>query len=164
MNPCRKPRRSLKLCSRVEQISGPFEPLIMEEIVVALLSTDRLGHRAPDPVQTLSGTLKRDVGFEQSSENRGCALPVLVRAAEHLLSVLQLRHSCVSHSGLQGIWCISLIATQMENLFGDDVNDILLLNFHDRFLDLSTEVRAGQKAKLAAAPQRRRKRIGDSTS
>ena len=93
--------------SRVEQISGSFEPLIMEEIVVALLSTDRLGHHAPDPVQTASGTLKRDVGIEPSSENSGCALPVFVSAAEHPYSMLQLRHSCASHSGFQGIWCVN---------------------------------------------------------
>jgi len=60
----------------------------------------------------------------------------------------------------QGIWCINLIATQMENPFGNDVNDIPLVDFHDRFLDLCTEVHVGHKVKLAAAAQRRRKLEG----
>jgi predicted membrane chloride channel (bestrophin family) len=60
----------------------------------------------------------------------------------------------------QGVWCINLIATQMDNPFGNDSNDIPLVDFHDRFLDLCTEVHVGHKVKLAAADQRRRKLEG----
>ena len=131
--------------SRVEQVSGSFEPLILEEIVMALLSNDRLSRRAPDPVQTVARTLKRDVGCPKIVD-----VPVPFLYAP--LSILIAYYSCAT--------LVDLIATQMENPFGDDVNDIPLVDFHDSFLDLCTEVHAGQKVFLATAAQRRRKLEG----
>lgn len=54
----------------------------------------------------------------------------------------------------QGMWGINLSATELENPFGSDVNDITLVDFHDRFLDLCTEVHLGHRVKAKATMQR----------
>jgi len=48
----------------------------------------------------------------------------------------------------EGIWGINEIATELENPFGFDVNDISLSDFHGRFLEAITELSVVQDAQM----------------
>lgn len=48
----------------------------------------------------------------------------------------------------QGIWGINESAIELENPFGPDVNDVTLVDFHNRFVDFCEEVLRGHKAKM----------------
>lgn len=50
----------------------------------------------------------------------------------------------------QGTWGINQTAAELENPFGSNINNITLVDFHDRFLDLCTEVRVGHRVKTKA--------------
>eukprot|EP00929_Paragymnodinium_shiwhaense_P077938 TRINITY_DN4026_c0_g1_i2.p1 TRINITY_DN4026_c0_g1~~TRINITY_DN4026_c0_g1_i2.p1 ORF type:complete len:586 (-),score=102.28 TRINITY_DN4026_c0_g1_i2:47-1804(-) len=52
----------------------------------------------------------------------------------------------VSFFLFQGIWGLNEVAKELENPFGSDVNDINLVDYHSRFVDLLVEVCGAHKA------------------
>lgn len=56
--------------------------------------------------------------------------------------------SILSFALFEGIWGLNETAKELENPFGPDVNDITLIDFHLRFVDLCEEVYEAHKVKV----------------
>jgi len=121
----------LVMCSQDLEIASPIQSRMYQELSNGMLGLNQACKLADIPfpfpfAQMLTGLLVIYC----------CFIPVYIT----LFTSSYIAAPILSFLLFQGIWGLNETAKELENPFGADVNDIKLVDFHNRFVDLCKEV------------------------